>query len=104
MRGWKVLTHDYRPPVQGGKPVGDGTAGAVTAKVQLDRSADECGRGWNFTRRPETALRIAGLWPDGRPSRVIRGEGQGGGGVRGGQCRAAQNGWGRGGGGGEGGA
>jgi len=90
MRGWKVLTHDYRPPVQGGKPVWDGTAGAVTSKALVDRSEIECGRGWNFTVKPETALRIGGLWPDGRPSRLIRVEAQGEVVVRGDKCRAEQ--------------
>lgn len=71
MRGWKVFTHDLRPPVQGGEPVWDGTLPHVLPVVKVDRSAAACARGWNFARLPETAFRVAGLWPDGRPSRLF---------------------------------
>lgn len=46
MIGYKVFTHDLRYPIQGGD-------------------------GWNFFRDGHIALRIAGLWPDGRPSRLF---------------------------------
>jgi len=95
IKGWKVLTHDYRPPIQGDDPVWDGTLGQTTPKVAVDMSAAECGAGWNFTTRPETALRIGGLWPDGRPSRLIRVETAGHVVVRDDKCRTEQIVWGR---------
>ena len=69
--GFKVLTHDYRPPVQGGSPVWDGKRKTLD-KVTLDTGPDECAAGWNYCANAETALRIAGLWPDGRPSVLLR--------------------------------
>src|SRR3990172_7168013 len=95
LKGWKVLTHDYRPPIQGGNPVWDSTLGQTTPKVAVDMSAAGCGAGWNFTTRPETALRIGGLWPDGRPSRLIRVETAGAHVVWGDKCRTEQIVWGR---------
>ena len=89
MRGWKVLTHDYRPPIQGGKPVFDGTFPHEFPEVELDRSDSECGSGWNFCSDLHTAFRIAGLWPDGRPSVAIRVKCRGGL-KRGDKCRAKQ--------------
>ena len=68
--GYKVLTHDYRPPVQGGDPVWDGKRKTLP-KVTLDTGPDDCGAGWNFCADAPTALRIAGLWPDGRPSILL---------------------------------
>ena len=70
-QGFKVFTHDLRPPVQGGEPVWDGSLPFELPKVKVDRSDDECGEGWNFTARSQDALRIAGLWPNGRPSRLF---------------------------------
>jgi hypothetical protein len=69
--GWKALTHDLRSPVQGGDPLFDGRLPAVLPGVRLDTSAGECGAGWNYCAEPVTALRIAGLWPNGRPSRLF---------------------------------
>lgn len=71
MEGYKVLTHDYRPPVQGGEPVWDGKRKTLD-KVRLDTGPDECAAGWNFCADAKTAFRIAGLWPDGRPSVLLR--------------------------------
>ena len=72
MIAYKVFTHDLRSPVQRGLPVWDGSLPHDLLPVALDFSAGECGAGWNFAAAPETALRIAGLWPDGRPSRLYR--------------------------------
>ena len=91
-RGWKVFTHDLRPPVQGGDPVWDGSLPHTLPTVPLDRSSNDCGRGggWHFCREAHVALRIAGLWPDDRPSRpfeVVESDGD----VveRGDKCRSA---------------
>ena len=69
---YKVLTHDYRPPLQGGKPLFDGAPGCVLPTVPVDMdNAVECGRsGWHYSTDVPTALQIAGLWPGGHPSTV----------------------------------
>jgi hypothetical protein len=64
IRGWKVLTHDLRPPIQGGPPIFDGTFPALTEKVLVDTGIRVCSYGWNFTRQLSTAFAIAGY---GRP-------------------------------------
>ena len=69
--GWKVVTHDLRPPVQGGSPLWNGSLPLELDKVKLDTSEAECAAGWNFCDRLEDAFRIAGLWPTGRPSRAF---------------------------------
>jgi len=69
---YKVLTHDLRPPIQGGEPVFDGVFPHVLPTVACNTDpAVECGAGWNACAKLSDALRIAGLWPDGRPSRVV---------------------------------
>jgi hypothetical protein len=71
---YKVLTHDLRPPVQGGDPVlpaGYVLPFALPA-VACDHSEVECAPGgWYACREAHVALRIAGLWPNGRPSRLF---------------------------------
>jgi len=69
---YKVLTHDYRSPIQGGEPVFDGKLPFELPMVEVDRGQEECAAGWNACRSPEGALTIAGLWPNGRPSRLYR--------------------------------
>ena len=60
---WKVLKADYSPPLQGGPPICDGKAWPVVLPTtRLDTSMDDCGAGWNCTREPDTAIRIAGMW------------------------------------------
>ena len=71
MIAYKVVTHDWRPPVQGGDPICDGRLPYTLPIVEVDSSAVECAAGWNFAREPHTALRSAGLWPDGEPSRLL---------------------------------
>ena len=68
---YKVLTHDYRPPIQRGEPLFDGTLPRTLPAVILDTSETHCAAGWNFTDDLAAALRIAGLWPNGRPSSVF---------------------------------
>jgi hypothetical protein len=75
MIAYKVTTYDLCPPIQGGAPIWDGDLPYQFPEVACDRSALECAPGWNACETPETALRIAGLWPDGRPSRVFEVEG-----------------------------
>jgi hypothetical protein len=72
MEGYKVFTHDLRPPIQGGDPVWNGQTPFELPRVDVDSTNSDCGSGWNFCREAHTALRIAGLWPNGRPSRLFR--------------------------------
>jgi len=72
MIGYKIFTHDLRAPIQGGESIWDGSLPVVLPQVALDRSTDACGAGWNFVADVKTGLLIAGLWPDGRPSRVFK--------------------------------
>ncbi len=69
--GWKVLTHNLCSPLQGGPPICDGMLPVTLPPVPLDTSVAECAGGWNYCAEPHTALRIAGLWPNGRPSRLF---------------------------------
>lgn len=74
MEGYKVFTNDLCSPIQGGSPVWDGTLPYQLPAVHVDVDAelDGCGAGWNICREAASALRIAGLWPNGRPSRLYR--------------------------------
>ena len=66
---WKILTHDWRPPIRGGEPLCRTEDLPLTLPlVPLDTSDLECGAGWNFADDLATGFRIAGLWPLGRPS------------------------------------
>jgi len=71
MKAYKVFTHDLRSPVRGGAPVWDGSLPHRLPPVAVDTSWQECGAGWSACRTPEDALRVAGMWPNGRPSRVF---------------------------------
>ena len=64
---YKILTHDYRPPAQGGEPLFDGVTPHQLPIVAVDESSEECAAGWNACRDLATAIRIGGHWPDGRP-------------------------------------
>jgi hypothetical protein len=89
MTGWKILTHDYRPPIQRGKPLFDGTYPFTLPGVDLDTSEDECARGWNFTRTLEGAIKIAGLWHTGYPNSMVAVEPSADWIERGDKCRAS---------------
>jgi len=65
---WKVLTHDWRPPVQGGNAICDGKLPCELPKTHLDTSDAECAAGWNCCATLAQAAKIGGLWPNGRPS------------------------------------
>lgn len=74
MTGYKILTHDNRPPFRGGDPLipPEQSLPYTLPTVALDTSEDECAPGYHFCHTPEEAIRIVGLWPDGRPSRLYR--------------------------------
>jgi len=90
MTNYKVFTSDLCSPIQGGDPVWDGTLPYTTPVVELDRSDKDCASGWNFCRRSSTALQIAGIWPNGYPSRLFKIDPIGEVVERGDKCRAAQ--------------
>ena len=69
--GWKVFTHDRRSPIQGDKPVWDGTYPFRLPAVAMDTSPDECAAGWNYCASLAEAFLVVGLWPDGRPSAAV---------------------------------
>ena len=73
MIAYKVLTHDFRPPIQGGDPILPATVAFPyrLPTVEVDTSDAQCGAGWNACADIETAIRIAGEWPNGRPSQVF---------------------------------
>jgi hypothetical protein len=68
---WKCLTHDLRPPIQGGEPLITGPLPVTLPVVEVDVSDTQCAKGWNACLLPQDALRITGLWPNGRPSRLF---------------------------------
>ena len=69
---YKILTHDYRSPLQGGDVLWDGkTLPYTLPAVKLDTSAEKCAAGWNYVTDLAAGFRIAGLWPTGRPSTVF---------------------------------
>jgi len=63
MKGFKILTEDYRSPIQGGKPLLTSTTKLpfTLPKVELDTSDNECGAGWNFCKTIPQAIKIAKL-------------------------------------------
>jgi len=73
-QGWKVFAHDLSPPVRGGAPLPDwsGETPYQLPAVTLDTSVSKCAAGWSYCGEMADALRVAGLWPTGRPSRVAR--------------------------------
>ena len=88
--GWKIFTHDFCSPLQGGAPIWDGREGFLLSAVELAQGAEECAAGWNFCRTLPTALRVAGLWPNGRPSIAYSVEAEGDWVERGDKCRASR--------------
>jgi hypothetical protein len=87
---YKIFTNDFRSPIQGGKPIFNGVVPCVLPEVPLDQSPRKCGKGWNFCQSAHTTFRVAGLWPDGWPSRLYRVKPIGEIITRGDKCRAAQ--------------
>ena len=70
--GYKLFTHDFRSPLQGGNTIWDGSVPFELPKVQLDRSGSECGAGWNYCESIEQAWKIAGMWSVGRPNVAVQ--------------------------------
>jgi len=70
---YKILTHDFCPPLQGGKPIWDGvTLPFQLPTVALDtHTVIESSYGWHFVEDLAEGFKIAGLWPTGRPSVVL---------------------------------
>lgn len=68
---YKAFTHDLRPPIQGGRPVWDGSLPYQLPTTRVDTSNSECGVGWNACLSTNDILKIVGLWPDGRPTRIF---------------------------------
>jgi len=60
MNGYKVLTQDNVPPIQGGKPLFplNATYPIVLPKVDLDISEEDCASGWNFCADTKTTLSV----------------------------------------------
>ena len=69
---WKLLTHDYRPPIRGGEPLWDGvTLPFALPTVKVNKGRADCAAGWNSVRDLAAGLRIAGLWSTGRPAVIL---------------------------------
>ena len=67
-KGFKIFTHDFRPPIQGGDPIWDGGTPFSLPTVSCDDSDRECSNGWNYVADLAIGFKIAGIWPTGRPS------------------------------------
>ena len=61
--GYKILTHHWCPPVQGGDPLCAGVLPVDLPPVPLDTGQNDCAAGYNYTRDLVTAAKIAGFWP-----------------------------------------
>lgn len=68
---FKILSHDLRPPLQGGEPLAIKKLPFTTKAVKLDKGDESCAAGWHCVDDLATGFRIAGLWPDGRPARAF---------------------------------
>ena len=72
MTYFKVLDSEYRPPIQGGDPIWDGSTLPYDLPLtELDESDEACAAGWNFTDDLAGAFKITGLWKTGRPSLAL---------------------------------
>ena len=74
MEGWKIFTHDWKSPLQGGEPILLSTPEfpVLLPKVEVDSSSSECSMGWNFCHDIQTAAKIAGYWGAGFPSKIVK--------------------------------
>jgi len=69
---YKVFTNDLCSPVRGGAPVWDGKLPYTLPVVGVDQSEKTCAAGWYACKNQHDALRVAGLWPNGWPSRLFK--------------------------------
>jgi hypothetical protein len=71
--GFKILTHDWCAPLQGGAPLCDGILPATLPPVTLDTSEAKCGAGggYHYCETLQQAAPIAGFWKSGRPARCL---------------------------------
>ena len=69
--GYKILTHDWRPPIQGGEPLCDGLLPVTLPLVELDTSPNDCAIGYNYAGSLCEAAKIASFWPAGRPAKCL---------------------------------
>ena len=69
--GYKIVTHDWRSPLQEGAPLCDGVLPVTLPAVELDTSPRECAAGYHYTATLAHAMAIAGLWKDGRSARCL---------------------------------
>jgi hypothetical protein len=71
--GFKILTHDWRAPLQGGAPLCDGVLPVELPSVELDTSENECGTkgGYHYSAELHHAASVAGFWSTGRPARCL---------------------------------
>ena len=69
--GWKILTHDWRSPIQDGEPLCTGVLPVQLPPVTLDTGPSECAAGWNYTATLAGAIEIASILPGGRPARPV---------------------------------
>src|SRR3990167_194321 len=67
---FKIFTHDWKSPIQGGEPLNITSFPHILPKVSVDISSNECGEGWNYTKTLIEAVRIVGYWPTGRPAQI----------------------------------
>ncbi len=67
IKGYKIFTHHFCSPIQGGKAIWDGTVPFDLPEVPLDETAARCGEGWNFVADIATGFQYTGMWPTGRP-------------------------------------
>lgn len=70
-QGWKIYTHDWCSPIQGGEPIHVKSFPYTLPPVTLDTSDRECGAGYNYCQKISTAAKIAGFWSGGRPSNIV---------------------------------
>lgn len=58
---WKLTTYDYRPPVQGGNPIFDGSTPYTLPDVPTDGKVCS-GPGWHSVSKLEAGYKICSMW------------------------------------------
>jgi hypothetical protein len=72
--GFKIFTHDWRSPLQGGDPVVTNPVFPFDLpKVTLNPDPLlECGAGWNYCKSIVEAARIASYWPKSYSANIVQ--------------------------------